>query len=105
MIGVHSDRRRARRAPLAAGASRAVALEAYLGAATAGYATHGLLDASTTYGTLFFWPFTDMRVAWNAISIVDPLFTLVLLLGVALAVWRKARAQLLRARSRAPSTS
>ena len=66
--------------------------KAYLGAATAGYATHGLLDASTTYGTLLFWPFTDMRVAWNAISIVDPLFTLVLLLGVALAVWRKTRA-------------
>jgi len=65
--------------------------KAYLGAATAGYATHGLLDASTTYGTLLFWPFTDMRVAWNAISIVDPLFTLVLLLGVALAVWRKTR--------------
>jgi inner membrane protein len=66
--------------------------KAYLGAATAGYATHGLLDASTTYGTLLFWPFTDMRVAWNAISIVDPLFTLVLLLGVAVAVWRKTRA-------------
>jgi inner membrane protein len=63
--------------------------KAYLGAATAGYATHGLLDASTTYGTLLFWPFTDTRVAWNAISIVDPLFTLVLLLGVAVAVWRK----------------
>ena len=65
--------------------------KAYFGAATAGYATHGLLDASTTYGTLLFWPFTDLRVAWNAISIIDPLFTLVLLLGVALAVWRKTR--------------
>lgn len=66
--------------------------KAYLGAATAGYATHGVLDASTTYGTLLFWPFTDMRVAWNAISIVDPLFTLVLLLGVTVALWRKTRA-------------
>jgi inner membrane protein len=28
-------------------------------------------------------------VAWNAISIVDPLFTLVLVIGVALAIWRK----------------
>jgi inner membrane protein len=65
--------------------------KAYLGAATAGYATHGLLDASTTYGTLLFWPFSDVRVSWNAISIVDPLFTLVLLLGVALAVWRRTR--------------
>lgn len=63
--------------------------KAYLGAATAGYATHGLLDASTTYGTLLFWPFADTRVAWNAISIVDPVFTLVLVLGVALALWRR----------------
>ncbi len=66
--------------------------KAYLGAATAGYATHGVLDASTTYGTLLFWPFTDVRVAWNTISIVDPLFTLVLLLGVALAVRRNTTA-------------
>jgi inner membrane protein len=65
--------------------------KAHLGAATAGYATHGVLDASTTYGTLLFWPFADTRVGWNVISIVDPLFTLVLLLGVALAIWRATR--------------
>jgi inner membrane protein len=69
----------------------------YLGAATAGYATHGVLDASTTYGTLLFWPLTNVRVAWNAISIVDPFFTMVLVLGVALAVWRRARAPALAA--------
>lgn len=40
-----------------------------------GYATHGLLDACTTYGTQLFWPFSNVRVAWNAISVVDPLFT------------------------------
>ena len=44
-----------------------------------GYATHGLLDSCTTYGTQLFWPFSNMRVAWNTISIVDPLFTLPLL--------------------------
>lgn len=54
-----------------------------LGAATLGYASHGLLDASTTYGTLLLWPFSHERVAWNWISIVDPLFTGVLLLGLA----------------------
>jgi inner membrane protein len=63
---------------------------AYLAAATAGYATHGLLDASTTYGTLLLWPFSDQRVAWNWISIIDPLFTLVLLVGVVLALWRRS---------------
>lgn len=61
----------------------------YLGAAMAGYATHGLLDACTTYGTLLFWPFSDWRVAWNIVSIVDPLFTLVLLAGVAIAAARR----------------
>ena len=47
--------------------------------ALAGYATHGLLDACTTYGTLLLWPFSDARIAWNTISVVDPVFTLPLL--------------------------
>jgi inner membrane protein len=41
-----------------------------------GFASHGLLDACTGYGTLLFWPFSDTRVAWDLISVVDPLFTL-----------------------------
>lgn len=50
-----------------------------------GYASHGLLDACTSYGTQLLWPFADVRVAWNHVSVVDPLFTLPLLglLGVA----------------------
>ena len=52
---------------------------------TLGYATHALLDACTTYGTMLLWPFSDARFAWNTISIIDPLFTLPLLLGVLLA--------------------
>jgi inner membrane protein len=40
-----------------------------------GYATHGLLDACTSYGTQLFWPFSDFRVGWNWISVVDPLFS------------------------------
>ncbi|MAR77564.1 MAG: metal-dependent hydrolase [Gammaproteobacteria bacterium] len=50
--------------------------------ATLGYATHGLLDSSTSYGTQLFWPFTDERVAWNLISIIDPIFTIPLLILV-----------------------
>ena len=46
--------------------------------ATLGYGTHGLLDACTTYGTLLLWPFSDARIAWNTISVVDPKPTLVL---------------------------
>ena len=56
---------------------------------TLGYATHALLDACTTYGTMLFWPFSDVRVAWNTISIIDPLFTLPLLLAVLLCAKRR----------------
>ena len=63
--------------------------ETYL-ACLAGYATHGLLDACTSYGTQLFWPFSDVRVAWNNSSIVDPLFTLPLLgLVVAAVIFSK----------------
>jgi len=53
---------------------------------TLGYATHGLLDACTTYGTQLFWPFTNDRIAWNTISIIDPLFTLPILFLILFAV-------------------
>jgi len=58
-------------------------------AATLGYATHGLLDACTSYGTLLLWPFSDRRVAWHLISIVDPLFTALALAGL-LVLWRRS---------------
>jgi inner membrane protein len=50
-----------------------------------GYATHGLLDACTSYGTQLLWPFSNERFAWNTISIVDPLFTLPLLALIVIA--------------------
>ena len=63
--------------------------ESYL-ACLLGYATHGLLDACTSYGTQLLWPFSNHRVAWNHISVIDPVFTLPLLgLVAAAAVWRK----------------
>ena len=55
-----------------------------------GYATHGLLDACTTYGTQLFWPITDHRYAWHNVSVIDPLFTLPLL-GLVIISWRKQR--------------
>lgn len=45
-----------------------------------GYGTHGLLDCFTTYGTSLLWPFSDARIAWNWISVVDPGFTVPTLL-------------------------
>lgn len=46
---------------------------------TLGYATHAVLDACTTYGTMLLWPFSDARIAWNTVSVIDPLYTLPLL--------------------------
>ena len=57
-----------------------------------GYGTHGLLDACTTYGTQLFWPFAETRVAWNNVSVVDPLFTLPLIGLVLAGVWRRRTA-------------
>ena len=54
-----------------------------------GYATHGLLDACTSYGTQLFWPFSDTRIAWNNVSVIDPAFTLPLLTLVIIAARTK----------------
>lgn len=56
-----------------------------------GFATHGLLDGCTSYGTQLLWPLTDQRFAWDIISIIDPLVTLPLLLAIVLASRRKSR--------------
>jgi len=56
---------------------------------TLGYATHGLLDACTTYGTMLLWPFSDVRIAWNTVSIIDPLFSLPILGLLLLATLRR----------------
>lgn len=55
----------------------------------AGYATHALLDACTSYGTHLFGPFSSDPVAWNLISVVDPVATLILLVGFGVALARK----------------
>ncbi len=56
--------------------------------ALSGYATSGLLDACTSFGTQLFWPFSELRVAWSIIAVIDPLFTLTLLLCLFLG-WRR----------------
>ncbi|MDA1265591.1 MAG: metal-dependent hydrolase [Planctomycetota bacterium] len=56
-----------------------------------GYATHGLLDAGTSYGTRLYWPFSDARVAWGVIAILDPLFSVPLLVGVVVGTRRRRR--------------
>ena len=63
-----------------------------LAAGLVGYATHGVLDACTTYGTHLAWPFSPARESWNLMTTIGPLFTLFLLLGLAFAALRRTRA-------------
>ncbi len=64
----------------------------------AAFATHVLLDSFTIYGTQIFWPFVTTPMTWGSVFIIDPLFTLPLVLGLVSAfVWRRRP----RARARA----
>jgi inner membrane protein len=56
-----------------------------------GFATHGLLDGCTSYGTQLLWPITNHRFSWDIISVIDPLFTLPLLLLILLGSTLKSR--------------
>lgn len=60
--------------------------------ATLGYATHGLLDGCTSYGTQLLWPLSDRRFAWDTISVIDPLFSLPLMAALVLSIRRRSRA-------------
>ena len=60
-----------------------------------GYATHGFVDALTSYGTVLFWPFTDMRISWDWVSIIDPLVTFPLMIGIWLSYRRMKPAPLM----------
>lgn len=55
-----------------------------------GYGTHALLDACTTYGTQLLWPLTNARFAWNTISIIDPVYTLPILILLVFATFKRA---------------
>lgn len=44
--------------------------------------THPILDAFTAYGTQLFWPFRPIPASWSSIFIIDPFFTVPLLLAV-----------------------
>ena len=56
---------------------------------TLGYATHAVLDACTSYGTQLFWPFSNIRIACNSMSIIDPIYTVPIIVGVLIAAIKK----------------
>lgn len=49
------------------------------------FVTHPILDAHTTWGTQFFWPF-DMRLAFKTIFVIDPLYTIPFLVCLIFAI-------------------
>ncbi|MBT8105541.1 MAG: metal-dependent hydrolase [Woeseiaceae bacterium] len=50
--------------------------------------THPLIDAHTAYGTQLLWPLAVTPTSWATMFIIDPLFTLPLIVGViALSGW------------------
>ena len=54
----------------------------WLAAISLALLTHPLLDAHTAYGTQLFWPLTVPPTMWATLFIIDPLYTLPLLVGV-----------------------
>lgn len=53
-----------------------------------GLFTHPILDAFTTWGTQLFWPF-DLRLAFQTIFVIDPLYTLPFLFFLILTAFQK----------------
>ena len=51
--------------------------------------THPFLDCFTTYGTQLFQPFSSYPVAFNAISVIDPAYTIPFLLCLLLVLFLK----------------
>lgn len=53
--------------------------------------THPLLDAFTVYGTQLWWPLPLPPVMWSSVFIMDPLYTVWLLLACVAAWWLRQR--------------
>ncbi|MEZ5057636.1 MAG: metal-dependent hydrolase [Saprospiraceae bacterium] len=59
--------------------------------------THALLDAFTAYGTQLFLPFSNERFGFDSINVVDPVYTLPMLLGLGMSIgwfgkkWKTAK--------------
>ena len=55
--------------------------KAWYWAITLALVTHPLLDAHTAYGTQLLWPFNITPTMWSTLFIIDPLYTLPLLIA------------------------
>lgn len=53
--------------------------------------THPLLDAFTVYGTQLWWPLMPHPTMWSSVFIIDPLYTIWLLLACGIAWFARAK--------------
>jgi inner membrane protein len=53
-----------------------------------GIITHPMLDIFTNYGTEFFWPFS-LRITFNSVFVIDPLYTLPFMTCILIALFLK----------------
>ena len=60
-------------------------------AITLALVTHPLLDAFTVYGTQLLWPLPFRPVMWSSVFIIDPLYTVWLLLACVIAWFGRER--------------
>lgn len=56
------------------------------------FGTHWIIDTCTSYGTQIFEPFSSARITFSNISIVDPLYTVPMLIGLAGVLFAKSYA-------------
>lgn len=54
--------------------------------------THPMLDIFTNYGTEFFWPFS-LRLTFNSVFVIDPLYTVPFMLCVLVALFMRRTAK------------
>ncbi|QTN31698.1 metal-dependent hydrolase [Akkermansiaceae bacterium] len=57
------------------------------------WSTHVLIDCFTVYGTSVLWPFSETRIAFNHLFIIDPLYTLPLVASLAWLAFLRTKKQ------------
>jgi len=60
----------------------------------AAWSTHVLIDCFTVYGTSVLWPFAERRIAFNNLFIIDPLYTLPLVVTLVWLAFLRTKKQL-----------
>lgn len=77
-----------------AGVSERDALRSWIYLAIAALVTHPLIDLFTSYGTQLLSPFSTYRFAINAMPIIDPIYSLALVVALCIGIFAASRPRL-----------